>query len=87
VRDGFRCVVTKVYDSHSATANKELKEIVKSGHMPPAVTHCAHIFPESTNADIISGSDKVGFLPNVDVFVTDCFFYLGEVCCLSLGCS
>ena len=59
MRDGFRCVVTKAYDSHSAMANEELKGIVKSGRKPPVVTHCAHIFPESTNADITPGSNKV----------------------------
>ena len=76
MRDGFQCVITKVYDSHSTTANDELQGIVEKGGVPPAVTHCAHIFPESTNVNITPGSDKVGFLPlpNVDVVV-------------SLGCS
>ena len=87
MRDGFQCVVTKAYDSHIAMANEELKGIVKNGGIRPAVTHCAHIFPESINANIAPGSDKVCVLPNVDVFVVDRFFYLGEVCCFSLGRS
>jgi hypothetical protein len=30
VRDGFQCVVTKVYDTHAVVANEELQEIVKT---------------------------------------------------------
>jgi hypothetical protein len=51
VRDGFRCVVTGRYDYNSAMLSKELYDRVE-GDM--SYTECAHIFSESTNANIQS---------------------------------
>ena len=65
VRDGFQCVVTKVYDTHAVVANKELQEIVKTTGALARHTYCAHIFPESTNANITSSSDKVRPFPSI----------------------
>ncbi|TFK31757.1 hypothetical protein BDQ12DRAFT_707890 [Crucibulum laeve] len=59
IRDNFRCVVTRRYDDNSVRQNKELEEIYKSDpHSMTAETQCAHIFAESTNANIAPGSDK-----------------------------
>ena len=87
MRDGFRCVVTNVYDYHIAMVNEELKEIIKSAGAPPAVTHCAHIFSESPNANITSDSDKVRFLLKLEVFLSLIISNIGEICCVSLGRS
>jgi hypothetical protein len=57
-----------------------------SSGVRPGTTHCCHILPESTNANLKS-EDKVGFLLKIQVFVIDRFSYLGEVCCLGLGRS
>lgn len=59
VRDGFRCVVTGDYDVSSVKRSRELEkaqEVENAGLCP---TECAHIFAESTNANI-SGSNEGG---------------------------
>ena len=63
MRDGFRCVVTKAYDAHIVKVNKELEELAVSSGVWPEATYCAHIFPESTNANITPGSDEVVSYP------------------------
>ncbi|KAI6155635.1 hypothetical protein BKA82DRAFT_991374 [Pisolithus tinctorius] len=60
-RDGYRCVVTKIYDTSSAEHNKELVEILVSEGAETGPTHCAHIIPESINANIASGSHKESY--------------------------
>ena len=74
VRDGFRCVVSGEYDAVCVERNKELRLEI-AADCDATWTECAHIFPESTNANI-SGSnaqgDKVPFSPilnNVSLFI------------------
>ncbi|KAI6033301.1 hypothetical protein EDC04DRAFT_3115023 [Pisolithus marmoratus] len=57
-RDGFRCAVTKAYDFRSFRANKELERKVKHERARVLVTHCAHILPESTNANVARSPNK-----------------------------
>jgi len=53
VRDGFRCVISGVYDWDSVEGNKELgMEVERDAYVVTGTTQCAHIFPESTNANI-----------------------------------
>ncbi|KAF9233591.1 hypothetical protein BU15DRAFT_90278 [Melanogaster broomeanus] len=47
-RDNFRCVVTGATDVASALSDPELQQT----GLLFQVTHCAHIFPESTNVNI-----------------------------------
>jgi hypothetical protein len=74
VRDGFRCVISGLYDANSVLHNEELElELEEAADAEASPTECAHIFPESTNANI-SGSnaqgDKVCFFPTyLDVFL------------------
>ncbi|KXN84498.1 hypothetical protein AN958_12410 [Leucoagaricus sp. SymC.cos] len=60
VRDGYRCVVTGKYDTHSVKMIQELKEMVD---LDPSArgesTQCAHIFSKSTNSSIEPDSAKV----------------------------
>ena len=59
IRDGYRCVVTGRYDLTSVKTIRELQERFKSDlNMDTTVTHCAHIFAESTNSSIEPGSAK-----------------------------
>jgi len=62
MRDGYRCVVTGKYDTHSVKMIRELKEMVD---LDPSArresTQCAYIFSESTNSSIEPGSAKVCF--------------------------
>jgi hypothetical protein len=74
VRDGFRCVVSGLYDTTSVEHNKEPELELKRAPVPVVcATECAHIFPESTNANI-SGSNaqgnKVCIFPAYLVFIT-----------------
>jgi hypothetical protein len=50
VRDGFRCVISGRYDIPSVKGNEEMKNNLKEVLF--CTTQCAHIFPESTNANI-----------------------------------
>lgn len=61
VRDGFRCVISGKYDANSVRDNKEL-ELEREPGRAVSATECAHIFSESTNANVSYG-DKVCFLP------------------------
>ncbi|KAH9482082.1 hypothetical protein JR316_0004177 [Psilocybe cubensis] len=59
IRDGYRCVVTGGYDASSVRTIAELKRRVTSDPKGvSALTECAHIFAESTNASIGPGSEK-----------------------------
>ena len=75
VRDGFRCIISGRYDRSSIEQNDELEREYKGApNARPGPTHCAHIFPESTNANISGTSDnaadKVYFFPTyLDVFL------------------
>ena len=74
VRDGFRCVVSGKYDANSVRDNKELElELEHEPGRAVSATECAHILPESTNANISGSSnaqsDKVYFFPTLDVFL------------------
>ena len=68
IQDGFRCVISGLYDINSVKDNKELEQLKVEGaaNADKCTTQCAHILPESTNAKI-SGSnaqpegDKVFF--------------------------
>jgi hypothetical protein len=59
IRDDFRCVVSGKYDSQHVDKNLELEKEVMKTRAQTAGTHCAHIFPASTN-DNISGSSEGG---------------------------
>ncbi|KAI6028991.1 hypothetical protein EDC04DRAFT_2572705 [Pisolithus marmoratus] len=71
-RDGFQCAVTKVYGSTAILASNELMMKVEREGEEAGPTHCAHIFPESINANIASGSEK--YATSVWA-VLDCFGY------------
>jgi len=59
IRDGYRCVVTRKYDTRSVKEIRELKDIVLSDpSLRTEATQCAHIFAESTNSSIEPGSAK-----------------------------
>ncbi|KAI6038610.1 hypothetical protein EDC04DRAFT_2693017 [Pisolithus marmoratus] len=57
-RDGFKCVVTKLYDGSAAWRKSELRSIIEEAKVRTAVTQCAHILPRSIMANIPSGSDE-----------------------------
>ncbi|KAI5999985.1 hypothetical protein EDD15DRAFT_2362515 [Pisolithus albus] len=73
IRDGFRCVVTKVYDTHMAWSDRTLRQAVTDG-APVAITQCAHIFPESINPNTASDSNREDYAATVWA-VLDCFGY------------
>ncbi|KAI5999981.1 hypothetical protein EDD15DRAFT_2362512 [Pisolithus albus] len=73
IRDGFQCVVTKVYDRNIVMDNKPLQEITMAG-APVGSTQCAHIFPESINPNNASDSNKEDYAATVWA-VLDCFGY------------
>ncbi|KXN80608.1 hypothetical protein AN958_09646 [Leucoagaricus sp. SymC.cos] len=53
IRDGYCCVVTGRFDERSVLEIRELEERVGSdSSLTTEATECAHIFAESTNADI-----------------------------------
>ncbi|KAF9240960.1 hypothetical protein BU15DRAFT_87516 [Melanogaster broomeanus] len=57
-RDNFRCVITGAVDDASAERDPELRQTALL--LGVTVTHCAHIFPESTNMNISGdGNNKV----------------------------
>jgi len=56
VRDGFRCVISGRYDIPSVKGNEEMKKELNE-EVLFCTTQCAHIFPESTNANI-SGNEQ-----------------------------
>ncbi|KAK7439333.1 hypothetical protein VKT23_017559 [Stygiomarasmius scandens] len=60
IRDGFRCVLSGVYDMKSYQTINEVKAEVDGGSGFTGTTQCAHIFSSSTNSDI-SGNDKERF--------------------------
>ncbi|KAI6125336.1 hypothetical protein EDD16DRAFT_1690905 [Pisolithus croceorrhizus] len=64
IRDGFQCVVTKVYDNCIASSNRTLEQAVIDG-APKGITQCAHIFPESIINKIESGSNKENYATTV----------------------
>ncbi|KAI6012947.1 hypothetical protein PISMIDRAFT_19565 [Pisolithus microcarpus 441] len=51
IRDGFQCVVTKVYDRRTMYDNRTLQQAVLDG-ADAKCTECAHIFPESISSEI-----------------------------------
>ncbi|KAF4622953.1 hypothetical protein D9613_001636 [Agrocybe pediades] len=59
-RDGFRCVVSKVFDFQSVEHNKELAAQINATNPQPMCcpTECAHIFPASLTEHIPPGSAK-----------------------------
>ncbi|TFK36250.1 hypothetical protein BDQ12DRAFT_610208 [Crucibulum laeve] len=52
IRDGFCCVITGQYDTHTVETVKELRDDVLAFELRIGVTHCSHIFGESVNANI-----------------------------------
>ena len=61
VRDGFRCVISGRYDTTSVERSKELElEMKRAANAVMSTTECAHTFPESTNANNISGTNAQG---------------------------
>ena len=47
VRDDFRCIVTRMYDSESTIWSTEIYQEVMNSDVATTVTACVHIFPES----------------------------------------
>ncbi|KAI6018913.1 hypothetical protein BKA83DRAFT_4308884 [Pisolithus microcarpus] len=72
IRDGFQCVVTKVYDLCTVQNNRALQQVTMDG-APVGVTQYAHIFPESINANTASDSNE-DYAASVWA-VLDCFGY------------
>ncbi|KAI6016657.1 hypothetical protein BKA83DRAFT_4333821 [Pisolithus microcarpus] len=64
IRDGFKCVVTKVYDRRTAEENQGMGLAVING-MRSAPTECAHIFPESINSGVTPGSKKEDYAATI----------------------
>ena len=50
IRDGFRCVISGLYDFNSVKDNKELEQLKVEGaaNADKCTMQCAHILPEST---------------------------------------
>ncbi|KAI6000148.1 hypothetical protein F5J12DRAFT_928596 [Pisolithus orientalis] len=51
-------VITKLYDRHAIKGSCDLREAAEREQARLVCTHCTHIFPESINANITSGSNK-----------------------------
>ncbi|KAI5999983.1 hypothetical protein EDD15DRAFT_2362514 [Pisolithus albus] len=64
IRDGFRCVVTQMYDFKLVKESAALERAVKGG-APAGSTECAHIFPECINSNTSSGSKKEDYATTV----------------------
>ncbi|KAI6008098.1 hypothetical protein F5J12DRAFT_826633 [Pisolithus orientalis] len=64
-RDGYRCVITKVYDWSYVKDNTELLGSIRTDGGRMGVTECAHTFPESINANTTSGSNKEHYAASV----------------------
>ena len=47
VRDGFRCIVTGLYDYRLQAQNTEVKQEVTDSSVATAFTECVYIFPQS----------------------------------------
>ncbi|KAI6026002.1 hypothetical protein EDC04DRAFT_2573725 [Pisolithus marmoratus] len=78
IRDGFQCVVTKLYDRSFAWGKSELRKIVEEKGLRTVKTQCAYILPQSIKENVTLGSSEASFLPEMDFFVIDlldCFGY------------
>ena len=47
VRDGFRCIVTGIYDYRLLAQSTEVKQEVTDSGVATAFTECVYIFPQS----------------------------------------
>jgi hypothetical protein len=92
IRDGYRCVVTKKYDSSLVGKVRELQDLfVSEGPDSPSAdrTQCTHIFSESTNLNVPPSSETVcpPFKKISLVCLTNntCLCIAG-LCCLDVVC-
>ncbi|KAI6038598.1 hypothetical protein EDC04DRAFT_2569633 [Pisolithus marmoratus] len=58
IRDGFKCVVTKMFDGTAAWCRSEFRKIIEEEEMPTLETRCTHILPQSIVANITPGSSE-----------------------------
>jgi hypothetical protein len=59
-RDGYRCMITGLYDTHSYDKFPEIKQEAMSYGRRIVVTNASHIFPASTNQGT-SGEQERGW--------------------------
>jgi hypothetical protein len=63
IRDGYRCVVSGIYDSIADSEDSEEKLNITKAEIKAAggkvFTECAHIVPDSTYFNVTDSSDKV----------------------------
>lgn len=59
--DNFQCTITKQSDFGAILNDTELETMVMREGDEGVFTQCAHIFPKSTNANIIPGSNKAKY--------------------------
>ncbi len=52
IRDGFRCVVSKRYDTNGVIKNDELMEEFHNGRRPICASKCGYIIPASVGMDL-----------------------------------
>jgi hypothetical protein len=58
-RDGYRCVISRIYDTNSYQQYPEIAQVVTNQDLDVVATQAAHIFLPSTNQGI-SGDDEGG---------------------------
>ncbi|KAI6047026.1 hypothetical protein EDC04DRAFT_3052536 [Pisolithus marmoratus] len=61
IRDGFKCVVTKMYDGTATWRQSELRRVIEGGEVPTLETRCTHILPQSIVENITSDSSKSSY--------------------------
>lgn len=58
-RDGYRCMVTGIYDMRSCEKNPDIASLAMRNGIVARETHASHIFAPSTSQDI-SGPNEDG---------------------------
>jgi hypothetical protein len=84
IRDGYRCVVSGIYDSIADSEDSEEKLSITKAEIKAAggkvFTECAHIVPDSMYFNVIGLSDKVwpfsSFLDLIFYLCVEGFFCL-----------
>jgi hypothetical protein len=87
VRDGYRCVVTGLYDSIADSEDSEEKLNITKTEIKAAggkvFTECAHLVPDSTYFNVAHSSDKVWpFSSFLDIIF---YLYVEGLFCLCVG--
>ncbi|KAL0959469.1 hypothetical protein HGRIS_011179 [Hohenbuehelia grisea] len=52
IRDGYRCMVTGIYEDNSYAKIDELRKEIDASHSAIGTVQCAHIFSRSTNTNL-----------------------------------